>query len=44
MEELAAKRTWKKEVVEESMEVVVSRDDVFCLSKWNVGGNQIAIE
>ena len=36
------KRTWKKQVEEESMKVCLRREDALCLSKWSVGVNQIA--
>ena len=36
------KRTWKKQVEEESMNVGVSRKDPLCRSKWVVGVSQIA--
>ena len=38
------KRTWKKQVEEESMKVGLSREDVHCRSKWIVGIHQIANE
>ena len=37
MKDGGPKRTWKKVVVEESMWVVMCRDDEFCRSKWVVG-------
>ena len=36
------KRTWKKQVVEKSTMVGLSREDVFSQSKWSVGTNQVA--
>ena len=36
------KRTWKKQVVEESMKVGFGRKDALCRSKWSAGVNQIA--
>ena len=36
------KRTWKKQVEEESMNVVLRRKDALCCSKWSVGINKIA--
>ena len=36
------KRTWKKQVEEESMKVGLRREDTLCGSKWSVGVNQIA--
>ena len=36
------KRTWKKQVEEESEMVGLRREDVLCRSKWSVGVNQIA--
>ena len=36
------KRTWKKEVEEECVKVVLRREDALYLSKWSVGANQIA--
>ena len=36
------KRTWKKQVVEESLMIGLRREDALCLSKWSVGVNQIA--
>ena len=36
------KRTWKKQVEEESVKVGLRREDALCRSKWNVGVNQIA--
>ena len=36
------KRTWKKQVEEESVKVGLRRDDTLFGSKWSVGVNQIA--
>ena len=36
------KRTWKKQVEEESMKVGLRRKDALCRSKWSVGVNKIA--
>ena len=36
------KRTWKKQVEEESVKVGLRMEDALCRSKWNVGVNQIA--
>ena len=36
------KRTWKKQVEEESVKVGLRREDTLCRSKWGVGINQIA--
>ena len=36
------KRTWKKQVEEESVKVGLRREDALCRSKWSVGVNQIA--
>ena len=36
------KRTWKKQVEEESVKVGLRREDALCQSKWSVGVNQIA--
>ena len=36
------KKTWKKQVEEESMMVGLRMEDTLCQSKWNVGVNQIA--
>ena len=36
------KRTWKKEVEEESVKVGLRWEDILCRSKWSVGINQIA--
>ena len=38
------KKTWKKQVEEESVKVGLRREDALCLSKWSVGINQIAAE
>ena len=35
------KRTWKKQVEEESVKVGLRREDTLCRSKWSVGINQI---
>ena len=35
------KRTWKKQVEEESMKVVLRREDAICHSKWSFGVNKI---
>ena len=37
------KRTWKKQVKEESMKVCLRRKDAVCRSKWSVGVNKIAV-
>ena len=39
---LRQKRIWKKQVVEESVNVGLIREDVLCRSKWSVGVNEIA--
>ena len=36
------KRTWKKQVEEESMKISLRRKDALCRSKWSVGVNNIA--
>ena len=36
------KRTWKTQVEEESVKVVLRREDTLCRSKWSVGVNHIA--
>ena len=36
------KRTWKRQVEEESVKVGLRREDALCRSKWSVGVNQIA--
>ena len=36
------KRTWKKQVEDESMKIGLRREDTLCQSKWSVGVNQIA--
>ena len=36
------KRTWKKQVEEESVKVGLRREDTICRSKWSVGVNKIA--
>ena len=36
------KRTWKKQVEEESMMAGLRRKDAPCRSKWSVGVNKIA--
>ena len=36
------KRTWRKQVEEESVKVGLRREDALCRSKWSVGVNQIA--
>ena len=36
------KRTWKKQVEEESVKVGLRRKDALCHSKWSVGINKIA--
>ena len=38
------KRTWKKQVEEESVKVGLRKEDAPCRSKWNVGLYQIAAE
>ena len=35
------KRTWRNQVVEESLNVGWRRDDALCRSKWSVGVNRI---
>ena len=37
-----SKRTWKKQVEEESENVALRRENEFYRSKWSVGVNQIA--
>ena len=37
------KRTWKKQVEEESMKVGLRREDALCRSKWSVGVNKILL-
>ena len=37
-----SKRTWKKQVAEESVEVGLRMEDALCRSKWGAGVNQIA--
>ena len=37
------KRTWKRQVEEESVKVSLRREDAFCRSKWSVGINQVAV-
>ena len=37
------KRTWKKQVVEESVKVGLRREDALWRLKWSVGVNQIAV-
>ena len=36
------KRTWKKQVEEESVKIGLRREDALCRSMWSVGVNQIA--
>ena len=36
-----SKRTWKKQVDEESIKVGLRREDAICRSKWSVGVNKI---
>ena len=36
------KRTWKKQIEEESVKVDLRREDALCQSKWCIGVNQIA--
>ena len=36
------KRTWKKQVEEESVKVCLRMEDALCRSRWSVGVNQIA--
>ena len=36
------KRTWKKQVEEESVKVGLSREDAPCRSKWIIGVNLIS--
>ena len=38
------KRTWKKQVEEESVKVGLRMEDVLCRSKWSIGVIQIAAE
>ena len=35
------KRTWKRQVEEESVKVGLRREDVLCRSQWSVGINYI---
>ena len=37
-----SKRTWKKQVEEESVKVGLRREDALCRSKWSIGINHIA--
>ena len=37
-----SKRTWRKQLVEESVKVAMRREDAFCQSKWSVGVDQLA--
>ena len=36
------KRTWKKQVEEESVKVGLRREDALCLSRWSVCVNKFA--
>ena len=36
------KRSWKREIDEESVKVGLRRNDALCRSKWSVGVNKIA--
>ena len=36
------KRTWKKQVEEETVKVGLRREDALCCQKWSVGVNKIA--
>ena len=36
------KRTWNRQVEEESVKVGLRREDALCQSKWGVGVDQIA--
>ena len=36
------KRTWKKQVEEESVKIGLRREDGLCRSKWSVGVSHIA--
>ena len=36
------KKTWKKQVEEESVKVGLRRKDALCQSKWSVGQKQVA--
>ena len=36
------KRTWKKQVEEESVKIGLRMEDALCRSKWSVGVNKIA--
>ena len=36
------KRTWKKQIEEESVKIGLRMEDALCRSKWSVGVNQIA--
>ena len=36
------KRTWKKQVEEESVKIGLRKEDALCRSKWSVDVNQIA--
>ena len=38
------KRTWQKQVEEESVKVGLRREDELCRSMWSVGVNQIAAQ
>ena len=41
MKKKRPKRTWKRQVEEESMKVGLRRKDALCRSKWSVGVNKI---
>ena len=43
-EEMRPKRTWKKQVEEESVKFGLGREDALFRSKWSVGVSQIAAE
>ena len=36
------KRTWKRQVVEESVKIGLRRENVLCQSEWSVGVDKIA--
>ena len=39
---MRSKRTWKKQVEEESVKVCLRREDALCLSRWSVRVNKFA--